>query len=374
MVAQPPTIFVVGGALLTIEDSTSWLRLALGGLQALTAGLAAFAVWRLTGRALAAVLTAALAMLTPWAVHEHGLLTPELVGAPLLVGAALLAARSRYAPVAALLLSLAVFTKLPFAVPALAVALVAADRRRCLTWLAGATLAQAALWTAMFGSSMWGDVVLAQQGTGLRTVKELAEYTSQGTWNLLGLLVPGAYAVFALKDRVENRVEDRDLLRTCSALAAGLLLTMLTMAKNGTGINVVVPVEGALVILAVSGAVWAFTAQRPHRGLQVAIVAGVVLLGAQTASLFAQPSEARPFLRPDASAGLGPALQTPEVKAEVRRARACPPGVAYSGEPYFAFLADRRVTANQPDGFLTEESPRLAGTLAERKADRPVCP
>ena len=210
VVAQPPLMFLVGGAALALEDSILWLRLAVGGLQALTAALAAYAVWRLTGKGLAAAAAAALAMLTPWAVHEHGLLTPELVGAPLLVGGALLAARTGLAPAAGLVLSLAVFAKLPFALPALLVAVAAADRRRCLCWLAGAMLAQGAVWTAIFGPAMWEAVVVAQQGTGLRTLKQVAEYGSQALWNLLGLLLPAIAALFVL----HRRASDADLLRT----------------------------------------------------------------------------------------------------------------------------------------------------------------
>jgi len=370
VVAQPPLMFLVGGAALALEDSILSLRLAVGGLQALTAALAAYAVWRLTGKGLAAAAAAALAMLTPWAVHEHGLLTPELVGAPLLVGGALLAARTGLAPAAGLVLSLAVFAKLPFALPALLVAVAAADRRRCLCWLAGAMLAQGAVWTATFGPAMWEAVVVAQQGTGLRTLKQVAEYGSQALWNLLGLLLPAIAAVFVL----HRRASDADLLRTCAALAAGLLLTLPTMAKNGTGINVVAPIEAALVILAVTGATWAVTDEGRRRALQGATAVGFVLLLAQTASLFLAPENPRPFLRPDASAGLGPTLQTPEVEAEVRRARACPSGVPYSGEPYLAFVAERPIPANQPDGFLTAESSSLRDVLTEIRADQPRCP
>jgi len=370
VVAQPPVMFLAGGALLAVDDSITWLRLGMGAVQALTAALAAVAVWRLTGKAPATALAAPLAMLTPWAAHEHGLLTPELVGAPLLVGGALLAARPGRAPAAALLLSLAVFTKLPFVVPALLVALCAVDRRRCLVWLAGATVAQLALWSAIFGPSMWDDVVLAQQGTGLRTVRQLAEFGSQGTWNLLGLLVPAGAAVVFLA----GSTRDRALLRTCTALAAGLLITLLSMAKNGTGINVVVPVEAALVILAVPGVVWVLEAGRERRTLAAFAIAGTVLLAAQTASLFIEPADPRPFTRPDASGGFGPTLETDQVKAEVARAGRCDPVAAFSGPPYLAFVAGRRMPGGQPDGFLTAESSRLGDVRARVASDLPVCP
>lgn len=353
VVAQPPVMFLAGAAMLAVNDSIEWLRLAVGALQLVTGGLVALAVWRLTGLALAAVVAAPLALLTPWAVHEHGLLTPELVAAPLLVGGALLAARPRGAPIAAVLLSLAVFVKLPFALPALLVATVAIDRRRCLAWLAVATLAQAALWTALFGPSMWSDVVVAQQATGLRSVRQLAEYGSQGLWNLLGLLAPAGAAVALLRDRAL----DRPLLRSCAALAAGLLLTLLTMVKTGTAMNVVVPVEAALVTLAVPGIVWALAGARP-RALQAAIAAGLVLLAAQTASLFTEPRDPRPFLRPDAAGGSGVALQTSEVRDEAARARRCRAGVAYSGPPYLAFVAERRMPGGDSPTAFSPPSPR----------------
>lgn len=371
VVAQPPVMFLVGGVLLAIEDSITWLRLGMAAVQALTAGLVGLAVWRLTRNVLAAALAAPLAMVTPWAVSEHGLLTPELVAAPMLVGGALLAATPRRAPAAAVLLSLAVFTKLPFAIPALLVAAVAVDRRRCLTWLAGVSAVQAVLWTAVFGPSMWEDVVLAQQETGLRTVKVLAEYVSQGAWNLLGLLIPAAAAVFLLR----GQARDGDLLRTSAALAAGLLLTLVTMIKNGTGINTVVPVEAALVVLAVPGAAWAFTAlPRSRRLVQGAIVLGLALLFAQTVSLFAEPEDPRPFTRPDAFDAPGTGLQTPEVRAQVAAARSCPEGVAYSGVPFLAYVAERRMPGGQPDGFLTTMSPRLNDVLVKVAADQPRCP
>lgn len=370
VVAQPPVMFFVGGGLLIVEDSITWLRLGVGAVQALTAGLVGLAVWRLTRNALAAALAAPLAMVTPWAVNEHGVLTPELVAGPMLVGGALLAASPRRAPAAAVLLSLAVFTKLPFAIPVVLVALAASDRRRCLIWLAGACGMQAVFWTTVFGPSMWGDIVLSQQETGLRTVKVLAEVVSQAGWNLLGLLIAAGAAVL-----LREHARDRDLLRTSAALAIGLLLTLPTMIKNGTGINVAVPIEAALVVLAVPGLVWSFSAApRPRRLVQGVIALGLVLVLAQTVSLFAEPDDPRPFTRPDAFDSPGTGQQSEEVRAEVARARRCPAGVAYSGVPYMAFIAERRMPAGQPDGFLTTMSSRLEKVLADVNADQPRCP
>lgn len=368
VVAQPPVIFLLGAGFLALEDSITWLRLGLGLVQLATALLAGLVVWRLTGRAWASGLTVPLAMLTPWAVHEHGLLTPELVGAPLLLGGALLAARSRLAIPAAAVLSVAVFTKVPLLLPAVLAAAAAQDRRRCLAWLAGFAVVQAALWTVVFGASLWQDVLLAQQATGLRAMKPFAEYGSQGAWNLLGLLVPAAAALLLFR----HRARDRALLNTTAALAVGLLGTLLTMLKNGTSINVLVPVEAGLVVLAVCGAVWAFEERRSTL-LRGAVGAGALLLALQSASLFTHPTDPRPFLRPGAS-GLGPALQSEDVRREEVRARRCPPRLPYSGPPYLAFVAERRMPASQPDGFLTLESSRLTDVLERVEADRPRCP
>ena len=59
--------------------------------------LAAIAVWRLTENPWATALAPALSLLMPWTLREHGALTPELLAPPVLLGAALLAARPRTA-------------------------------------------------------------------------------------------------------------------------------------------------------------------------------------------------------------------------------------------------------------------------------------
>jgi hypothetical protein len=42
---------------------------------------------RVTGNRIATALTPAAMLLTPWAVHEHGALTPELVALPVMMSA-----------------------------------------------------------------------------------------------------------------------------------------------------------------------------------------------------------------------------------------------------------------------------------------------
>ena len=113
--AQPPGVFLTGVVLLAIHDGLEWLRFGVACLQ-LGAGLiAAQIVLRITGNRLASILTPAAMLLTPWAVHEHGALTPELAALPVLMGAALLSTEERYAPLAGLLCGLLPIFKLPFA-------------------------------------------------------------------------------------------------------------------------------------------------------------------------------------------------------------------------------------------------------------------
>ena len=92
--AQPPGVFVAGAVLLAIHDSLEWLRFGVAIFQ-LGAGLiAAQIVYRVTGNRLATVLTPAAMLFTPWAVHEHGALTPELVALPVMLGATLASVES----------------------------------------------------------------------------------------------------------------------------------------------------------------------------------------------------------------------------------------------------------------------------------------
>ena len=56
------------------------------------------------------------------------------------------------------------------------------------------------------------------------------------------------------------------------------------------------------------------------------------------------------------------------------RARACPPDAAYSGPPYVAFEADRRMPGRQPDQFIVANARENARFLREAAADQPRCP
>jgi hypothetical protein len=105
-------------------------------------------------------------LVTPWATHQHGLLLPEQLGAPLLLGAAMLAARPATARAAGVLAGVAVFAKLPFVVPAALLIAVSPARRTAARWAAGAIVAQAVAFTALFGIEFWRQIITAQVQAG----------------------------------------------------------------------------------------------------------------------------------------------------------------------------------------------------------------
>ena len=72
----------------------------------------------------------ALSLLTPWTLREHGALTPELLAPAVLLGAALLASRPRWAPAAGALAATAPFLKWPYALALIAIVLFSAAPRR----------------------------------------------------------------------------------------------------------------------------------------------------------------------------------------------------------------------------------------------------
>jgi hypothetical protein len=372
--AQPPGVFLTGVALLALHDSVEWLRLGVGFLQLGGGLIAGQIVLRLTGSRLGAALTPAAILLTPWAVHEHGALTPELVAVPVMLGAALLSIDQRRAVPAGVLCGALALIKVPLVIPALAIVALSARPRRTLMWAAAALAAGLALTTLLAGGDFWREVFLAQTQTGRRTLGTLKGFWAQSGWNVLGLLVCGA-ALW----RFRAAARDRPLLRVMVGLAVANLITFLTNFKQGTGLNITVPVEAALVPLAVSGAVLALRdARSPSPVLRSRLIAaacglGIVFTLGQSISLMASPHNPIPFLRA-ASAPAWEILMTgPQLRAAVASARACPPGEPYGGPPLIAFMADRSVPAGQPDQFITLRAATLSSVRAQIAAVKHVC-
>jgi hypothetical protein len=181
------------------------------------------------------------------------------------------------------------------------------------------------------------------------------------------------FAAVALSRR--GQAGEPALLRTLAAGAAGALAMIVTIVKPGTGLNVVVPSEPLLVTLAVAGAVWALRqpALRTRAALGGAAL-GLLLL-AQSASLLVDPSYPRPFHRPASSTpGWKVGYTKAEMRALVAVAERCPPGAAYTGPPLVAFLAHRRVPADQPDAFIIVHARMHGAQLRRLLSDQPRCP
>jgi hypothetical protein len=361
VVAQPPWQFFFGAGALAIEDSLTFLRLAVGIAQLGAGVLAAVVVWRLTENPVATVLTPALTLVMPWTLREHGALTPELLAPVVLLAAALLAASPRTAMAAGALAAVAPFIKWPYALPLIALVLFSAAPRKAIVGAALAIAVQAVGFTALFGFGLWDDSVIAQMYSGRRGLDVLAGVWGQAGWSLLGLV---ALAAVAWWRRAEIR--DSPLLKVMLALGVAMLATVLTNYKDGTGLNVLVPVEYALVPLALAGAVFA-----PRRWFGVA---ALVFVLAQSASLLVSPDTNTPFLYPTSERGAwGRAGSEADVEREVAKARACPAGVAYGGPPFLAFLADRPMPDDQPDQFLPSRSSHLADVQRRMDAVQPRC-
>jgi hypothetical protein len=365
--AQPPGVFLAGVALLAIHESLEWLRFGVALLQ-LGAGLiAGQMVLRISGSRLAAALTPAAVLLTPWAVHEHGALTPELVALPLLLGAALFCVQARGAVAAGVLCGLLPLVKFPFVIPAVALVALSADTRRTARFALATLAAGLALTTLLAGDAFWRDAVLAQTQVGIRSLGMLKGFWAQAGWNVLGLLVVAAVAV-----RHRTLTRDPRMLRIAIGLALAMIVTFLTNFKEGTGLNIAVPVEAALVPLAASGTVFALRAG--SRRLTVACACALLFTLAQSISLMASPHHSLPFLRAGSKPAWAVLLTGPRLRSAVAAARACPPGVPYSGPPLIAFAAGRPMPGGQADRFIITRAATLSSFRDRLAAVSRLCP
>ncbi|MDX6674578.1 MAG: hypothetical protein QOH11_1996, partial [Solirubrobacteraceae bacterium] len=120
------------------------------------------ATCRLTERRAVAVATGLLALVTPLALHDHALLTPETLAGPLVMGAALLGSRSgRAAAIGGALGALAAACKLAYVLPAVGIA-VAVRRRGYVAGLLVAGGLAAAIALVAFASPLVRGTVTAQ--------------------------------------------------------------------------------------------------------------------------------------------------------------------------------------------------------------------
>jgi hypothetical protein len=125
-------------------------------------------------------------------------------------------------------------------------------------------------------------------------------------------------------------------------------------------------------VLASVGALLAWRSRRASA--RIAVVLAATLLAAQSASLLLSPTHAIVARRPFARSGLQETLAPSAVERVLAAARRCPPSVAYSGAPYFAFLANRRMPGGQPDQFMLRYA-SADNAFARRAArDQSRCP
>jgi hypothetical protein len=300
-------------------------------------------------------------LLTPWALREHGALTPELLAPPVLLGAALLAARPKTAAWAGALAAVAPFIKWPYGLALIAIVLFSAAPKRAAIGAGIAVAVQAAGFTAIFGFGLWDDSVIAQMSSGRRGLDVLRGVWGQAFWSLIGLV-----ALSFLVWRERARLRDAPLFKVLAALAVAMLATLITNSKDGTGLNVIVPIEAALVPLALSAIVVS--------SLRWVAPVALAFTLAQSLSLVLQPTTASPFLYPTSERGAwGRDSDTGEVEAAVAKAEACPPGVVYAGPPFIALLAHRAMPDDQPDQFLPSRSTHLADVQKRMDAVQPRC-
>ena len=363
--AQPPPVYLFGALLLAIHDGLGSLRAGLALVELITAALVALSVWRVSGRGWAALAAGAAAPLLPITLHEHAQLLPETLAAPLIMGGALCCARSERASAGGALLALAAACKLAFALPAVAVALVSVARRRALAGLAlaGASLIIAAL--AVFGTAVWRETVRAQLQVGNASLHYVAGLVAQAAWNELPLVAGAATALL-----LAHQARDRELLRTLAAAAGSGLVLGLTLFKGGSYIDVFVVADPPLLALAACGAIWAW--ERTRSRWIVALLGALLTL--QSLSLLIDPSDPIIARRPFALSGLEYSESPAAVNHAVTAARRCPRSLAYSGDPFIAFLADRRMPGDQPDLFIIQNAPLDAPFERRATADTPRCP
>ncbi len=370
--AQPPPLYLLGAGALAISDTPGAIRALMALCEAATSLLVLLAVYRLT-RSRGAALAAAIAcLLTPWALREHAQLLPETVAAPLLLGAALAAGRRGGAVATGVLAALAVAFKLAFVVPALVIVLVRgrAGGPRALAAFAGAGLLLALAGALAFGAGpLWENVVVGQTQTGRASLHYVAGLWAQAGWNLLGLVGLAGLAWWR-----RAALADAPLVRALAAASLGSLLLLATLVKHGSYLTVLVVAEPPLLCLAAAGLVvaWRDRARPAGRPLAIGAAAAAALVVGQAASLLA-PGDPSLFTRPFAAAQPAPVLSHDGVRRIAEQIRRCPPGTAYRGPPYLAFVAGRAIAGGQPDQFMIANAPTLARFRRAVERDGAIC-
>lgn len=125
-------------------------------------------------------------------------------------------------------------------------------------------------------------------------------------------------------------------------------------------------------MLAICGAAWSWKRWRRSRALVVAL--GALLATPSLSLLLISPGDPWAAKGSGAQSGLAWSASPAAVDRAVAVARRCPRNQPYSGIPYAAFLANRRMPGHQPDLFIIQAA-SITASFAKRAAlDRPRCP
>ena len=370
--AQPPPLYYVGAAILSVGDSAASFRTLLALVNVLTGLTVLIAVYRLTGRPYLAVISGALALLTPRALHDAANLLPETFAAPLVMSAAILASRRTTAAIGGAIAAVAVAFKLAFLLPrrtprrrrrsASIPRRHARRRSRVGRRLPGGLRRLAAGRGHHRSARGRPHLPVVHLGRGPAGGLESPAVCRPGHRGLAPARVlagsrPPAHALLG-RSRVPGGVRHDD--------------------QVGAYINLAVVVEPPLLALSAAGVAWAWESRSAIKGIaRVGTAVGALLLAlgvAQAGGLLFSPSAPWPFARPGSSSTLGWKDSPSQVDAELARIARCPSRLAYSGPPYFAFLAHRRMPGGQGDPFITANAPINAGFLGRARHDRPRCP
>lgn len=373
--AQPPPLFWSGAVALAVHDAVISLRVLLGAVSAITAGLVGLATWRLTRQPVIAGLAGLASIFAPWSLNQHDVLAPEPFVAVALLGAAVCVPRRRLGAAAGVLGGLAVAFKVVYLLPAALLALVAARVRAYVLALVLTVVALGVAFLALYGRPFVDGVFVAQAQSGLHTPREIAQLLAQGGWNLVPLL-----ALAALGALLGAYSGDPPLARALAVLLVGEVISFASLAKNGTYLNTLAVAEPAAVALGAAGLWLAFNPRRSPAGalrwggrLRALVALATLLVVLESASLIVKPSDAVVFLRPFSRPAHGPSLSPDATRAAVAAARRCPRTAPYSGPPSIAFLARRSMPGDQPDLFIVN-SPVEADARAKISAAARRCP
>ena len=229
--------------------------------------------------------------------------------------------------------------------PALAIVLVAADRRRAGVAFVASGLALGLASLIGYGTSLWSEAVRAQFEVGSASLHYVGGLLAQALWSELPLLilaVPVAWA--ALRRRPLS--SDPPLERALLAAALGGLLLSLTLFKRGSYLNVLVVAQPPLLALAALGAesIW----RRGAFGLRVLAALLALLLAAQSASMLIDPENPLIARRPGARSGLAEVSSPAAVNAAVAAARRCPRGRRTRARPTSHFSPIAGCPAGSP--------------------------